>query len=155
MLLCTQSSFYFLTQECVSLKICSAFNFYHDHLQNEKNSYVKESLAVSLISQTLPLVLLYVKSIVGGQQGRSKTCFVSCLKPWGTELHKLPPLWQWIEKNKSASFLTNILSLKIWDTKTKSAATSSYCLSVRIISSLGETLASGLIHTAGEGWPVQ
>lgn len=120
-----------------------------------KNSYVKKSLAVSLISQTLPLVLLYVKSIVGGQQGRSKMCFVSCLKPWGTEQHKLPPLWQWIEKNKFVSFLTNILSLKIWDTKTKSAATSSHCLSVRIISSLGETLASGLIHTAGEGWPAQ
>lgn len=58
----------------------------------------KESGAISFICWMLPLVLLYVKSIVGGQQSRSKMCFVSCLKPWGPELHKLPILCPGLRK---------------------------------------------------------
>lgn len=59
---------------------------------------VRESHAVSFNGRTLPLVLLYVKSIVGGQQSRSKMCFVSSLKPWGPELDKLPILCPGLRK---------------------------------------------------------
>lgn len=62
------------------------------------SSSVKESHAISFICWTLPLVLLYVKSIVGRQQSRSKMCFVSCLKPWGPEPHKLPILCPGLRK---------------------------------------------------------
>jgi len=65
---------------------------------------VKENHATSSICWTLTLVLLYVNSIVGGQQSRSKMCFVSCLKPRGPEPHKLPYIIPWIEKNKSICF---------------------------------------------------
>lgn len=77
-----------------------------------QNESVIESHTTSFICWTLTPILLYVKSIVCRQQSRSKTCFVSCLKPGGQNPISSPtlcPAW----RKSVCSFLTNILPLKI------------------------------------------
>lgn len=62
------------------------------------NGYMYETHATLSIKRRLALILLYVKSIVDGQQSRSKMCFVSCLKPRGPEPYKLPILFPGLRK---------------------------------------------------------
>lgn len=59
-----------------------------------------------------------LKSIAASQSSASNSCFVSCLKSWGPEPHKLPSLCRRIERESSRLF-QYILSLKIWSRENK------------------------------------
>lgn len=109
-----------------------------------------ESHVVSFICWTL--ILLYVKSIVGRQQSRSKMCFVSCLKPWRPELHKLPILCPGLRKiNLFVSDKQFVIKKYVIEKQSLLCMPSSKAAIVGVSGSLDhwDTRAhvSGLIHT--------
>lgn len=89
--------FFLLCEKCKWL-LCVKLG---QHLESRSSCKValhncEKGHATLLIQWALPL--LYVKSITARHQSRSKMCFVSCLKPWGPEQHKLPILYPGLRK---------------------------------------------------------